>query len=187
MVLEHFRLEVYFATTRANKLLGKDSWPDEMNHMYHDEDELKTTICYLTTPSPMGYKTKYETSDMEDDMPTIDIHGSASCLVELPTSQEKEKRTAQFKRAMRTLRLKPYVHPSQLTPKPSAASSVKESPEKELEQSNETKADSGEKGKTLRHLDFMCAWQADQICIAALDVEWPQLVMLSKISFESHY
>lgn len=44
-----------------------------------------------------------------------------ACFVNLPDLQHREDRVEQFRRVLRELRLKPYIHPSQLTTCLSAA------------------------------------------------------------------
>lgn len=115
--------------------------------MYHMRDEMKTTICYLTMPKVTSYNAEYETSEFEDMMPQIDIESSESCLIQLPTIADKEKCSAQFKRALRTLRLKPYVHPSQLTTKSLSTSAIKKAPPTGPEKDNEDVAEAEAKGE----------------------------------------
>lgn len=77
---------------------------------------------------------------MEKDMDygCMNIRGSESYLVELPTLDDREKRAQQFKRALRALNLKPYSHPSQLMSKVSATSPPKDASHKESKKDEKT-------------------------------------------------
>lgn len=67
-------------------------------------------------------------------MDFVAIDGSESYLVDVPTLDDKASRDARFNRALRVLKLKPYVHPSQLNIKVSANSSPKDISSTEPEQ-----------------------------------------------------
>jgi hypothetical protein len=69
-------------------------------------------------------------SEMEADCGYARVKAAQSALVQLPDPQTQEKRAKQFRRLMRTLKLEPYTHESQLAVKVSADVS-KSSEEKE--------------------------------------------------------
>lgn len=94
-------------------------------------------------------RAEYETSEMEDEMGIIDIRGSESYFVTLPTLEDKEARAERFKRALSALKLKPYVHPSQLNKKVSATGSAKEQSETKSVEGDEKAAEYKAKGKLM--------------------------------------
>ena len=87
----------------------------------------------------MTGETSYSTSDMEDNCGFIDINGSESYFVETPTLSDRGKRVKQFQRALRILKLKPEVHPSQLNDKLSSSTSLKTVAEQNSEASTSEK------------------------------------------------
>ena len=110
---KHFGLEAFFAPTR--KTAGSNApWTEDPNHKWHVSEELKTTICYLTLPYKASSKQNFESSEMEEDCGSWLVEGTQSSFVELPTLANRAKRVKQFRHALRSLMLAPYVHPSQL-------------------------------------------------------------------------
>lgn len=90
-------------------------WLDDPNHKWHwPAEELRTTICYLTLPKKTARKKEFPCSDMEIESVSAHIEGTQSSFVQLPTIADKDQRKAQFQRALRLLKLEPYIHPSQL-------------------------------------------------------------------------
>jgi hypothetical protein len=113
--LKHFGLEVFFAHTR--KARGDSApWTNHANHHWHDEEELETTICYLTLPRVVAEERTYGISDIEAQCGgPVTVYGAQSSLVTVPTMVNRNAILKQFKRALRMLKLNPYIHPSQLT------------------------------------------------------------------------
>lgn len=142
---QHFGLEAYFATTQVNDK-NRDRWPKHENHKWHSLDELKTTICYLTMHKPVANDAQYV---MAEGMDFVAIDGCESYLVDVPTLEDKASRDARFKRALRILKLKPYVHPSQLNTRVSAASAPKDILPTEPEQGVDKTDEMTTKGETL--------------------------------------
>ncbi|KAK3706662.1 hypothetical protein LTR37_012671 [Vermiconidia calcicola] len=110
---KHFGLCAHFSTTRV-ALEDPKAWPSDPKHDWHMEDELQTTICYLTLPTQMTAKKTFGLSEIELHGGGASIPGTRSSLVHLPTLHQREERVKQFKHALRTLKLEPYVHLSQL-------------------------------------------------------------------------
>lgn len=142
---EHFGLEALFATTQIDER-NKDFWPKHENHKWLDDCRLRTTICYLIIPQSMAIDGKYIMCDDMHEM--ADVNGVESCIVELPTPQDKERRAARFKRALRALHLKPFVHPSQLKTKTSATSSAKDAPQASSNVDEKKSEDNNTEGKS---------------------------------------
>lgn len=116
---KNFGLEAYFGTTRVTEH-NLEAWPSDPNHKWHTDKALETTICFLTLPKQMTGETYYPLSEMEGEGGFLDIRGSQSYFVEPPTVHDRDKIVKQFQRALRVLKLKPYVHLSQLKAKVSA-------------------------------------------------------------------
>lgn len=71
----------------------------------------------------MTGKWTFPPSEMEEVCGYLDVHGFQSFLIEPIAYDSKANMVKQFQRALRILKLKPYVHPSQLSKKVSATSS----------------------------------------------------------------
>ena len=113
MLRKHFGLEAMFIPTR--KASGKAAqWPDDPNHKWHDLDEIKSTICYLTLPRKDSTEQSFDASEMEAMNGFWFIQSAQSSFVDVPTLSNRETRIRQFRNALRTLKLDPYIHPSQL-------------------------------------------------------------------------
>lgn len=130
---------------------NKDKWPEELEHLWHPEKQLQTTICYLTIPKVMAHNATYPLGMIEEEVSVIDIQGSESWLVELSTLQDKKARAKRFNDALRALRLKPYVHPSQLNEKVSATSSSHDAMQVKSEKVDEEQDKSKAKGELIHH------------------------------------
>ena len=63
----------------------------------------------------MVKKSVYTTNLSEVDDAEPEIDGLQSSLVQIPSLEHREKQMKQFANALKTLRLEPYVHSSQLT------------------------------------------------------------------------
>lgn len=106
-----FGLEVHIQNTRFHEqTIGKDSPVWQNYDDYHGEwiQPLQTTIIYLTLPK----KTVREEmciTEGEGESSSFDIDCAHSMLVDY-----SQPRTQGFKRAMKMLGLRPFVHPSQL-------------------------------------------------------------------------
>ena len=110
---KHFGLEVFFATTRIAD--GEAApWPSDPNYKWHLGRALQTTICYLTLPRRAPGKATFSADEMEADYRSSTINAAQSYFIEIPSQQNRDLRSKQFQRALRTLRLKPYIHASQL-------------------------------------------------------------------------
>lgn len=115
LLLKHFGLEAFFAHTR--KTIDESApWTADDEHAWHSEDMFswQTTICYLTLPREAAAKRKYGINEMEADGGYAHIEGFSSSMVTLPDIARREVMDQQFLKALRTLDLKPYIHPSQL-------------------------------------------------------------------------
>ena len=114
LLLKHFGLEAYFATTR--RALGDSTpWPKHKNHRWHyPAEELQTTTCYLILPRQSSEEREYAASDMEVECGGALVRGAIASFVTPPVLDNKEKRVKQFQRALRMLKLQPYAHSSQL-------------------------------------------------------------------------
>lgn len=113
LLLKHFGLEAFFATTRRNEN-ETVTWPEHSSYRWHHPEEVETTICYLTLPRRSAKEKTFPISELEADCGSSFIQGLQSCLIKLPDMRDHDKRVKQFRGALRTLKLKPYFHPSQL-------------------------------------------------------------------------
>jgi hypothetical protein len=121
LVIKHFGLEVYFATTRRPTLPEHSTWPSHPNHDWHyPGDELRTTTCYVILPRQGSNSLSYSLSEVEADCGFANVQAAQSLLVEMPRLQDKEETAKQFHRMLRILKLQPHVHESQLNSRVSA-------------------------------------------------------------------
>lgn len=99
-------------TRIAQQDLG--SWPRHLKHRYHEDEKLKTTLCYLTLAPRVVSAKCFQTSEMEMEIGMASY--STAQAVTIPSkvrSGLRESDTLKFRRAMNVLGLKPYLHPSQ--------------------------------------------------------------------------
>ena len=108
---DYFGLEVNFANTRRDRM-HSDRWPTHKNFRWHDE-ELKTTLCYLTVPLRMGPQSRYEADEYENEAGEVSLDCAQAVRVDVPSAPRVDRMQRQFQCAMRTLALQPYEHPSQ--------------------------------------------------------------------------
>ena len=106
---------------------------------------------------------------MEADCGSFEMEGAQSSFVDLTSTTNKDQRTKQIGRALRVLKLKPYIHPSQLndtiTPETSGKERYNKPPEGEPDGSADKTKGAAKKGATKKN---------------AAKVKWPRLVMLVK-------
>lgn len=113
----------------------------------------------------MALDAQYEMFDYHGDM--SNVYGVESCFFELPILQEKERRAARFKRALRALHLQPFVHSSQLKTKMSATSSAKGPSQAELKTDEKKSVSDKMEGKFMQiqnsskrsQLIWVSSWQ----------------------------
>jgi hypothetical protein len=89
----------------------------------------------LTLPRIAAKNEEYPVSQIEAECGSSYVQGMHSSFIQLPDLSGREKKIKQFRRALTTLKLQPYVHPSQLRVTVSA----------EIQHSQELK--SGKEGK----------------------------------------
>ena len=148
---KQFGLEAFFAHTRK---ACNDSapWTKDSSHKWHDEDELETTICYLTLPRKAAGQRTYSISQEEADSgENASINGAVSSPVGFLTLANKEAMSKQFKRALRTLQLQPYLHPSQWTETVLADARQEEPKGAEADQKGESEQEQEERGEFDHH------------------------------------
>lgn len=100
-----------FSTSRIARE-DKEHWPRHMNHEWHREEELKTTICYLTLSTQRAPRKTYMTSPLEDDVGGV-IEATHAVVIKPTKVNGDAGARKRFHHAMNILRLEPYQHPSQ--------------------------------------------------------------------------
>ncbi|KAK6396111.1 hypothetical protein LTR65_010221 [Meristemomyces frigidus] len=83
------------------------------NYRYHNKDELRTTLCYLTLPQVAAIDKAYSTSEDENECGYVGLLAAHAMDVRLPGLVDEARIRSRFHRALRILGLRPYVHPSQ--------------------------------------------------------------------------
>lgn len=108
---------------------------------------MQTTTCYLTLPRRSSDESKYSAVEFEegDEFPCIEV--GEAWFVDLPTLEQREKHVRQFKLVRRQLRLKPSIHPSQLTKRISAEADAKDSGETATKDSQKKESTNGTEGE----------------------------------------
>ncbi|KAK5719754.1 hypothetical protein LTR17_015205 [Elasticomyces elasticus] len=109
---QHFGLEVYLANTVMDGNHEEERWPKHKNHRWHRGSERQTTLCYITIPKRLGPKGVF---DADDDMSEEPIDVAAAQAVQVNTSSLSitEEQRRRLRRALKTLGLEVYLHPSQ--------------------------------------------------------------------------
>lgn len=108
---QHFGLEVFFSTSRIAEE-DWEHWPRDRNGWWHTEEKLKTTICYLTLSIQLAQKKTYEASAYEEEIGGT-IEGTHAIVIKPGKINDEATSRKRFHRAMHTLCLEPYQHPSQ--------------------------------------------------------------------------
>ncbi|KAK3650348.1 hypothetical protein LTR56_006324 [Elasticomyces elasticus] len=112
---KHLGLGVVFHETRIGTSdSDKAAWPKDPNYEWHESDDLKTTLCYLTLPDYNAAPRSYATTEMEDMGGYIHLPAARAIVVPIPGSKKILKIRARFQRALRTLNLRPFVHPAMI-------------------------------------------------------------------------
>ncbi|KAK5729536.1 hypothetical protein LTR17_011839 [Elasticomyces elasticus] len=110
---KHLGLGVVFHETRIGTSdSDKAVWPKSANYEWHESDDLKTTLCYLTLPDYNAAPRSYSTTEMEDACGYIHLPAARAIIVPIPGPKKILKIRARFQRALRVLNLRPYVHPA---------------------------------------------------------------------------
>ena len=112
ILLKNFGLEARLAITRPSDR-ALSLWTPKKDHIWFDMEELQTTICYLTVQQQSAQR-RYEKSEWEEDEGVNHtVNTAQSSVINLASLINQPSRTKQFQRALRILKLKPYLHPSQ--------------------------------------------------------------------------
>ncbi|KAK5719756.1 hypothetical protein LTR17_015207 [Elasticomyces elasticus] len=112
---KHLGLGVVFHETRIGTSdSDKAAWPKDPNYEWHEGDDLKTTLCYLTLPDYNAAPRSYATTEMEDMGGYIHLPAARAIVVPIPGSKKISKIRARFQRALRILNLRPFVHPAMI-------------------------------------------------------------------------
>ena len=88
-------------------------WPRDPNHHWHQKESLKTTICFLTLAQQHTPEKHYERNDFENEGFESCIKSAQAIFVRRPKTKTTADATKRFPRALNTLGLTPYLHPSQ--------------------------------------------------------------------------
>lgn len=113
LLLERFGLEAFFA--EAHQAAKPAQWTTDPNYAWHEFTTLKTTISYLAIPNEMQNRYIYHDNDGAALGGLFsETYAVQSSFVRFPAADDKEKRTKRIQTALRNLRLRPYIHPSQL-------------------------------------------------------------------------
>lgn len=83
-----------------------------MNHQWHRDEELKTTICYLTLSTQLAQEKTYSTSELEDEIGGV-IEATHAIIIKPGKANDEAAARKRFHHAMNILCLEPYQHPSQ--------------------------------------------------------------------------
>lgn len=92
-----------------------ETWPRDINHQWHNKEELKTTTCYLTLAKQFAPPKTYVAGEIEVDLGGAELESTQAIPVKLQPSKDKAKASKRFGRAMNILDIKTYVHASQRT------------------------------------------------------------------------
>lgn len=114
-------------------------------------------------------------SELEVDIGDAEVSSLQSSFVQLPSQVDHEKRVKQFSTALRTLKLKPYVHPSQLqdTLVPDSTAEAKDSSADNDKSHTTRKKTSNGKLPSINGIHFRV------LTLTGLEnIKWPQLVVL---------
>jgi hypothetical protein len=143
----------------------------------------------MTLPRKASVAQEFPISQMEADYGSFEVAGAQSSFVDLSSTTNKDQRTKQFGRALRVLKLKPYIHSSQLndkiTPETSGKGRYNKPPDGEPDASTDkmkavAKKGPAKKGAAKKGAAKKGAAKKGTAKKSAEKVEWPQLVMLVK-------
>ncbi|TKA83210.1 hypothetical protein B0A55_00658 [Friedmanniomyces simplex] len=109
---KHFGLEVYFADTTVDERKA-DRWPKHKNDRWNSADERKTTLCYLTLPERFGPLSSFCPSDMAAELGGPEIKAAQAIDIDMDALTITDEQRRRFHRALKTLGIEPYLHPSQ--------------------------------------------------------------------------
>ncbi|KAK4507138.1 hypothetical protein PRZ48_000872 [Zasmidium cellare] len=109
---QHFGLDVSLSPSRIAKE-DYGTWPRHVNHRWHEKEQLKTTICYLTLAEHFAPPKTQTESMIEAECGGGILDGTQTIVVKPCAEQDKAKASKRFSRAMNVLGLKAYLHPSQ--------------------------------------------------------------------------
>jgi len=82
--------------------------------MWHERDELQTTICYLTLPGVAAVRNEFDSSLMERECGLGMMYAHQSCFLGPVVLSERDDIAGRFHHALHVLGLRPHVHESQL-------------------------------------------------------------------------
>lgn len=119
----------------------------------------------------------YTVSELEADCGGAVLRGVRSSILQLPDLSKREKRVKQFRKAMRTLQLEPFVHPSQLQ---TIVTTEPEPATKRLPNEGESSPTSGDDNVRGTTYNFSLAQKQSLSDIDLDKTEWPQLVVLAQ-------
>ncbi|KAK5729538.1 hypothetical protein LTR17_011841 [Elasticomyces elasticus] len=111
MLKQHFGLEVYLANTVVDGN-NEERWPKYKNYRWNNQSELQTTLCYLTLPKRLGPKGAFDADDRHIDTGTSPDAAQA-IQVDMHSLSITDEQRRRFQRALKTLGLMVYFHPSQ--------------------------------------------------------------------------
>jgi hypothetical protein len=111
LLLKHFGLQVIFNQTRINDM-NRLAWPKDKRYLWHDDNDMRTTLCFLALPKSKLSNGRYESSQMEADMDGADMQSGQAHQIDLQELASGSESSPRFLHALRVLDLKPYVHPS---------------------------------------------------------------------------
>ncbi|KAK5711267.1 hypothetical protein LTR15_012557 [Elasticomyces elasticus] len=154
MLKQHFGLEVYLANTVVDGN-NEERWPKHKNYRWHPEAERQTTLCYLTLPKRLGPKGAFDADDRYGDIPESP-NAAQAIQVNMHSLSITDEQRRRFQRALKTLGLELYLHPSQ-------AHAYTATPDLSLEEDSDGESGSGEDSD-------------------ATVGEWPRLLLLVKSS-----
>ncbi|KAK5729537.1 hypothetical protein LTR17_011840 [Elasticomyces elasticus] len=104
---KYFGLDIHLAHTTFDSSLG--AWPKHKNHRFHDAEK-KTTLCYLTLPKKLGWKSLHE---KKGDLDPASMEAARAMRVDLASLVLTEEKQRRFGRAMKALGLEVFLHGSQ--------------------------------------------------------------------------
>ncbi|KAK4902533.1 hypothetical protein LTR27_000470 [Elasticomyces elasticus] len=110
MLKQHFGLEVYLANTVVDGG-NEEQWPKHKNYRWHPKSERQTTLCYLTLPKRQSGKGNFK-ARADYDYPT-NVDAAQAVEVDMRSLSITDEQRRRFQRALKTLGLEVYLHPSQ--------------------------------------------------------------------------
>ncbi|KAK5684533.1 hypothetical protein LTS10_004403 [Elasticomyces elasticus] len=111
MLKQYFGLEVYLANTTVDETNEK-RWSKHKNYRWHPKSNRQTTLCYLTLPKRLGSKGKFSAGNGYGDYPTH-VDAAQAIRLDMHSLSITDEQRRRFQRALKTLGLEVYLHPSQ--------------------------------------------------------------------------